>query len=446
MRKLFHEHAPAHHDDLLVPEVGTTSVSPFVVGPGGRLRARAAGARAPPWLPRRARARPSSCWTVPSSCAVRARPPPASSSTRNQQFLDRTSRTWPSWPALAARGWAAGAGPGMGPGRSRQGALHATVGQTGSPARRVAPDALRLFAGDVPRDRILQRLRDIRLGMRKGPLLPCRLSGRTSSAGAANPHRSANSAQAAIQAFEVIAAFVLGILQHWSPPHHGSRSAFAARASLLRQANTMPDRVSRPVDSPPRRRLYWEIPLGGGAARRPFPPVSHRQAPIVAINAPFAPLVTHRARGDRRKRPHFRIDHFLNHRIEPAFMTAMGEALADHIGLRPDLPLTRGKRHRARAGYCLGWAGRWSTPRSTRRWSRRPPSRGSCRRPPRAGRRAWWSPRATCSRACAWPSSTTPGQRQDRRRAGREIVADAARPPVVAGFLVEKLFRAAAPG
>ncbi|HYP40979.1 MAG TPA: xanthine phosphoribosyltransferase [Chloroflexia bacterium] len=58
--------------------------------------------------------------------------------------------------------------------------------------------------------------------------------------------------------------------------------------------------------------------------------------------APFEPLVRRiveeaAVENDRI----LKIDHFLNHRIEPAFMSAMGNALAERIGpFAPDLLLT----------------------------------------------------------------------------------------------------------
>lgn len=62
----------------------------------------------------------------------------------------------------------------------------------------------------------------------------------------------------------------------------------------------------------------------------------------VAIDAPFAPLVRRieleATIVDNRI---LRIDHFLNHRIEPPFMAAMGEALAARLVARqPDMVLT----------------------------------------------------------------------------------------------------------
>lgn len=64
--------------------------------------------------------------------------------------------------------------------------------------------------------------------------------------------------------------------------------------------------------------------------------------PSAALNTPFLPLV---------KRIHdeatiaandiIKIDHFLNHRIEPAFMSAMGEEIGKRLqGFEPELVLT----------------------------------------------------------------------------------------------------------
>ena len=61
-----------------------------------------------------------------------------------------------------------------------------------------------------------------------------------------------------------------------------------------------------------------------------------------AIDAPFAPLVQRildeaTVVDDRI----LKIDHFLNHRIEPTFMASMGNALADRIArFAPDIVLT----------------------------------------------------------------------------------------------------------
>jgi hypothetical protein len=64
--------------------------------------------------------------------------------------------------------------------------------------------------------------------------------------------------------------------------------------------------------------------------------------PRLAIDAPFEPLVRRIIEEatvvDTRI---LRIDHFLNHRIEPEFMAAMGRALADRLRtFAPDMVLT----------------------------------------------------------------------------------------------------------
>ena len=66
------------------------------------------------------------------------------------------------------------------------------------------------------------------------------------------------------------------------------------------------------------------------------------ESEFVAIDAPFAPLVERIRREATVENDRIlKIDHFLNHRIEPAFMAAMGAALAARIRpYRPDLLLT----------------------------------------------------------------------------------------------------------
>jgi xanthine phosphoribosyltransferase len=63
---------------------------------------------------------------------------------------------------------------------------------------------------------------------------------------------------------------------------------------------------------------------------------------VVRIDAPFEPLVDRIVREATVENDRIlKIDHFLNHRIEPAFMSAMGNALADRIRVfEPDLLLT----------------------------------------------------------------------------------------------------------
>jgi xanthine phosphoribosyltransferase len=60
------------------------------------------------------------------------------------------------------------------------------------------------------------------------------------------------------------------------------------------------------------------------------------------LAAPFAPLVERiRREATVQDDRILKIDHFLNHRIEPAFMTAMGQALAERIApFAPDIVLT----------------------------------------------------------------------------------------------------------
>ena len=61
-----------------------------------------------------------------------------------------------------------------------------------------------------------------------------------------------------------------------------------------------------------------------------------------AIDAPFPPLVQRIvAEATVIEDRILKIDHFLNHRVEPAFMAALGAALADRIRpFEPDLVLT----------------------------------------------------------------------------------------------------------
>jgi len=61
-----------------------------------------------------------------------------------------------------------------------------------------------------------------------------------------------------------------------------------------------------------------------------------------SLNAPFAPLVQRIMQEATVEQDRIlRIDHFLNHRIEPAFMAAMGQAMAQRIRpFAPDLLLT----------------------------------------------------------------------------------------------------------
>ncbi|HEU5099796.1 MAG TPA: xanthine phosphoribosyltransferase [Roseiflexaceae bacterium] len=67
-----------------------------------------------------------------------------------------------------------------------------------------------------------------------------------------------------------------------------------------------------------------------------------KQQAVVAIDTPFEPLVRRIiAEATVIDSRILKIDHFLNHRIEPAFMAAMGGALADRLRrFEPDLLLT----------------------------------------------------------------------------------------------------------
>lgn len=61
-----------------------------------------------------------------------------------------------------------------------------------------------------------------------------------------------------------------------------------------------------------------------------------------AVSVPFGPLVERiQAEATVENDRILKIDHFLNHRIEPAFMAAMGRALAERISpFNPDVLLT----------------------------------------------------------------------------------------------------------
>src|SRR6476469_5793318 len=63
---------------------------------------------------------------------------------------------------------------------------------------------------------------------------------------------------------------------------------------------------------------------------------------MVELDAPFAPLVERIVQEATVENDRIlKIDHFLNHRIEPAFMAAMGAALAERLRpFAPDLLLT----------------------------------------------------------------------------------------------------------
>lgn len=160
---------------------------------------------------------------------------------------------------------------------------------------------------------------------------------------------------------------------------------------------------------------------------------------------PFAPLVARiRAEatvvGDRI----LRIDHFLNHRIEPAFMAALGAALAERLAPhRPELVLTAEASGIAPAlaaasalNLPLVYAKKYAPDVEAPELSRLVPS-------PTKGGQA----RLVIS-ARYLPPDARVALVDDFLANGRtalalaEIVADAGARLVAAGFIVEKLFQA----
>ena len=162
------------------------------------------------------------------------------------------------------------------------------------------------------------------------------------------------------------------------------------------------------------------------------------------ISAPFALLVERiqqeaTVENDRI----LKIDHFLNHRIEPAFMTAMGRALAERIAaFEPDLLLTAEASGIAPAlatafalDVPLVYAKKYAPVVEPPALSRIVPS------PTKGGE----------TRLVVAARYLPPGTRvaiiDDFLANGRtalalaEIVADAGAVTVAAGFLVEKLFQ-----
>lgn len=160
--------------------------------------------------------------------------------------------------------------------------------------------------------------------------------------------------------------------------------------------------------------------------------------------APYAPLVERIEReatvvGDRI----LKIDHFLNHRIEPAFMAALGAALAERLApFSPDLVLTAEASGIAPAlatatalGAPLVYAKKYDPVVEQPELSRVVPS------PTKGGD----------VRLVISARYLTPGLRvaivDDFLANGRtalalaEIVADAGSATVAAGFVVEKLFQ-----
>jgi xanthine phosphoribosyltransferase len=164
----------------------------------------------------------------------------------------------------------------------------------------------------------------------------------------------------------------------------------------------------------------------------------------VPINAPFEPLVERIVREATVENDRIlKIDHFLNHRIEPAFMSAMGHAMAARVrAFRPDLLLTAEASGIAPAlatAYALDipmvYAKKYSPVVEPPALSRVVPS------PTKGGE----------TRLVVASRYLQPGMRvaliDDFLANGRtavalaEIVADAGAHTVVAGFLVEKLFQ-----
>lgn len=164
----------------------------------------------------------------------------------------------------------------------------------------------------------------------------------------------------------------------------------------------------------------------------------------VAIDAPFEPLVRRILEeatviDDRI----LKIDHFLNHRVEPSFMAAMGQALADRVRVfAPELVLTAEASGIAPAlaaatalDVPLVYAKKYSPDVEAPALSRVVPS------PTKGGQ----------TRLVISGRYLTAGTRvaivDDFLANGRtalalaEIVADAGAHVVVAGFIVEKLFQ-----
>jgi xanthine phosphoribosyltransferase len=165
---------------------------------------------------------------------------------------------------------------------------------------------------------------------------------------------------------------------------------------------------------------------------------------IVALDAPFAPLVGRILREATVENDRIlKIDHFLNHRIEPAFMTAMGEALADRIrAFAPDLLLTAEASGIAPAlatavalGRPLVYAKKYSPVVEAPALSRVVPSptKGGEMRLVVAARYVQAGMRVAIVDDFLANGKTAV--------ALAEIVGDAGATPVVAGFLVEKLFQ-----
>jgi xanthine phosphoribosyltransferase len=163
-----------------------------------------------------------------------------------------------------------------------------------------------------------------------------------------------------------------------------------------------------------------------------------------SLNVPFAPLVQRIMQEATVEQDRIlRIDHFLNHRIEPAFMTAMGQAMAERIRpFAPDLLLTAEASGIAPAlatafalGIPLVYAKKYAPVVEPPALSRVVPS------PTKGGD----------TRLVVAARYLQPGMRvalvDDFLANGKtavalaEIVGDAGAQTVVAGFLVEKIFQ-----
>lgn len=172
-------------------------------------------------------------------------------------------------------------------------------------------------------------------------------------------------------------------------------------------------------------------------------------APATRIDAPFQPLVQRIVQEATVENDRIlKIDHFLNHRIEPQFMADMGNALADRIRpFEPDLLLTAEASGIAPAlatAYALGiplvYAKKYSPVVEAPALSRVVPS------PTKGGETrlvvaARYLP--TGSRVALIDDFLANGK---TAVALAEIVSDAGAYTVVAGFLVEKLFQAGRAG
>ena len=165
---------------------------------------------------------------------------------------------------------------------------------------------------------------------------------------------------------------------------------------------------------------------------------------LTPINAPFEPLVRRILQEATVERDRIlKIDHFLNHRIEPAFMAAMGHALADRIRcFGPELLITAEASGIAPAlatalalGMPLVFAKKYSPVVELPALSRVVPSptKGGDTRLVVAARYIQRGVRVALVDDFLANGRTA--------LALAEIVGDAGAQTVVAGFLVEKLFQ-----